>query len=43
VLTGGDAEVIAGAYEFVDSVVHDLVLSGVNLAYHLHVEKTGKR
>ena len=43
VLTGGDAERIASAYEFVDSVVPNLCLLGVNLAYRRHVEQTGKR
>ncbi len=43
VLTGGDAELVARGYEFVDSVVPDLVLRGVNLAYQKHVESTGKR
>ncbi|MCG3180327.1 MAG: Type III pantothenate kinase [Phycisphaerae bacterium] len=43
VLTGGDAELIAQAYEFVDSVVPDLVLLGINIAFRKHVDRMGKR
>jgi type III pantothenate kinase len=41
VLTGGDAELVAPAYEFVDSVVPNLTLLGVNLAFRKHVEAHG--
>ncbi|MDD4891463.1 MAG: type III pantothenate kinase [Phycisphaerae bacterium] len=38
VLTGGDAELIASAYEFVDSVVPNLTFMGINLALRKHVD-----
>jgi type III pantothenate kinase len=41
VLTGGDAELVAPSYEFVDSVVPNLTLMGINLAYRKHVESMG--
>jgi type III pantothenate kinase len=43
VLTGGDAELIAPAYEFIDSVVPNLSLLGINLAFRKHVEAMGGR
>ena len=36
ILTGGDAEAIAGACDFVDGIVPDLCLDGLVLAYKLH-------
>lgn len=41
VLTGGDAELVAPAYEFVDSIVPNLTLMGINLAFRKHVEMMG--
>ena len=43
VLTGGDAELVASGYEFVDSVVPNLTLLGINLAFRRHVEGQGGR
>jgi type III pantothenate kinase len=38
IVTGGDAEIIAGHCDFVDRVVPDLCLDGVALAYHKFLE-----
>ena len=35
IVTGGDAEVVAGGYDIVDAIVPDLCLMGTALAYHL--------